>query len=146
MRKLAIDEQLFALAEHGDYHRATVTLGVKENTFSKRISDARAAFLVLWRDREAPSKPWGHDKRTGRRAERLPWPGQDRRHGEPSGPVRERPGDCLRRDLEIKDGRIQEGRTARREAERCARAVMWLGRSSSPPTAIRREARPTVTG
>jgi hypothetical protein len=56
-------EALLALAAHDDYARAARALGVKYHTFAAAVRRARLHFLDLWHQGEAPSKPWGRDRR-----------------------------------------------------------------------------------
>mgnify|MGYP002622896921 FL=1 len=56
-------ELLLALAVHDDYTRAAEAVGLKYHSFVSCISRARRAFLALWHEHEAPSRPWGHDVR-----------------------------------------------------------------------------------
>jgi hypothetical protein len=58
---------LLALAEHGDRAGAAAALGVTAGTFGERLREARAAFFVLWHDREAPSRMWRLDSCPRRR-------------------------------------------------------------------------------
>jgi hypothetical protein len=57
---------LRALAEHADRASAAAALGVPDKTFGVRLSAARRAALVLWHDREAPSRLWRREKRPHR--------------------------------------------------------------------------------
>jgi hypothetical protein len=54
---------LAALAAHDDYELAAQSLGKTYKTFTFQISQARREFLALWHEHEAPSRPWGCDKR-----------------------------------------------------------------------------------
>lgn len=56
-------EVLAALAAHDDYGLAAASLGKSRKTFTTQISTARHEFLRLWHEGEAPSRPWGQDKR-----------------------------------------------------------------------------------
>lgn len=58
---------LLALAAHGDYDAAAESLGLRYYTFTARVRRARLRFLELWHQGEAPSRPWGRDRRTGLR-------------------------------------------------------------------------------
>jgi hypothetical protein len=51
-----------ALAAHGDYAQAAQAVGYPYSTFSDLVSQARAAFLTLWHEGEAPSRIWAADK------------------------------------------------------------------------------------
>jgi hypothetical protein len=51
-----------ALAAHGDYAAAAEAVGYPYNSFSTLVSQARAAFLELWHEGEAPSRIWAADK------------------------------------------------------------------------------------
>jgi hypothetical protein len=53
---------LLALAAHGDYARAAQATGHSYTTFTCLISSARAEFLALWHEGEAPSRIWATDK------------------------------------------------------------------------------------
>jgi hypothetical protein len=65
-------QALLALAEQGDREGAAAALGLADSTFRKRLGAARAAFLVLWHEHEAPSGTWRQDKRAGRVLRRQP--------------------------------------------------------------------------
>jgi hypothetical protein len=54
---------LLALAAHGDYARAAQATGHTYASFTGLISSARAEFLALWHEGEAPSRIWATDKR-----------------------------------------------------------------------------------
>src|SRR5690606_15785363 len=54
---------LLALAAHDDYTHAAQAVGLKYYSFVSALSQARRAFLTLWHEHEAPSRPWGHDVR-----------------------------------------------------------------------------------
>ncbi|HEY7143565.1 MAG TPA: helix-turn-helix domain-containing protein [Streptosporangiaceae bacterium] len=56
-------EALAALAAFGDYGLAAESLGKSRKTFTACISQARREFLALWHEGEAPSRPWGQDRR-----------------------------------------------------------------------------------
>jgi uncharacterized protein (DUF433 family) len=56
-------EVLSALSVHEDYRRAAEALGKSPKTFAAQVAQARAAFLLLWHEGEAPSRPWGIDRR-----------------------------------------------------------------------------------
>jgi hypothetical protein len=68
---------LLALATHGDYQLAAVSLGKTYGTYCVHVANARKAFLRLWHEGEAPSRTWGTDRRVGRRAD---GPTRQRRH------------------------------------------------------------------
>jgi len=51
-----------ALAAHGDYAQAAQAVGYPYSTFSALVCQARAAFLTLWHEGEAPSRIWAADK------------------------------------------------------------------------------------
>lgn len=65
-------QALEALAAAEDYARAAELMGVTLGTFNVHISAARKAFLALWHEGEEPSRPWGTDRRVGRRAATEP--------------------------------------------------------------------------
>jgi hypothetical protein len=54
---------LAALAAYDDYELAAKSLGKSRKTFTTQVSQARRAFLALWHEGEAPSRPWGADRR-----------------------------------------------------------------------------------
>jgi hypothetical protein len=54
---------LVALAAYDDYELAAKSLGKSRKTFTTQVSQARRAFLALWHEGEAPSRPWGVDRR-----------------------------------------------------------------------------------
>jgi hypothetical protein len=54
---------LAALAVHEDYGLAAAALGKSRKTFTTQVGQARQAFLQLWHQGEAPSRPWGYDRR-----------------------------------------------------------------------------------
>lgn len=56
-------EALTALAEHGNARDAAAALGLDYYTLMRRVSRARARFLRLWHEGEAPSRPWRPDVR-----------------------------------------------------------------------------------
>jgi hypothetical protein len=56
-------EVLAALAAHDDYGTAAESLGKSRKTFTQQVSTARREFLALWHEGEAPSRPWGTDRR-----------------------------------------------------------------------------------
>jgi Helix-turn-helix domain len=56
---------LVALAADDDYELAAKSLGKSRKTFTTQVSQARRAFLALWHEGEAPSRPWGVDRRIG---------------------------------------------------------------------------------
>jgi Helix-turn-helix domain len=56
-------EVLTALAAHEDYGLAAAALGKSRKTFTTQVGEARRAFLELWHQGEAPSRPWGYDRR-----------------------------------------------------------------------------------
>jgi DNA-directed RNA polymerase specialized sigma24 family protein len=60
-------EAVAALALAGDYHAAAAMLGVEPQTFRSLLGRARKDFLALWHEGEAPSRPWGCDRRVLRR-------------------------------------------------------------------------------
>jgi hypothetical protein len=51
-----------ALAAHTDYAKAAEAVGYSYSTFTGLISQARAEFLTLWHQGEAPSRIWATDK------------------------------------------------------------------------------------
>jgi hypothetical protein len=53
---------LLALAAHGDYTAAAQSVGYPYGSFSYLISQARAEFLALWHQGEAPSHIWATDR------------------------------------------------------------------------------------
>jgi hypothetical protein len=55
---------LAALAAHGDNGLAADALGKSRQTFTTEFGQARREFLALWHEGEAPSRPWGQDRRT----------------------------------------------------------------------------------
>ncbi|HEV2931178.1 MAG TPA: hypothetical protein VGW74_21055 [Propionibacteriaceae bacterium] len=63
-------EALLALAVHEDYQRAADALGLRYNTFAKRVRSGRLRFLRELLGGETP-RTWGHDRRAGRRGERA---------------------------------------------------------------------------
>jgi len=56
---------LLTLAETGDRDRAAAALGITRHAFGNRLADARAAFLRLWHEHEAPSRLWRQDSPAG---------------------------------------------------------------------------------
>jgi hypothetical protein len=56
---------LLTLAETGDRDRAAAALGMTRHAFGNRLGEARAAFLRLWHEHEAPSRLWRQDSPTG---------------------------------------------------------------------------------
>lgn len=54
-----------ALAAFDDHGAAKVAFGGQ--SFSTHLARARRAFLAAWHEGEAPSKPWGSDRRCGGR-------------------------------------------------------------------------------
>jgi hypothetical protein len=54
---------LAALAAYDDYELAAKSLGKSRKTFTTQVGQARRAFLALWHEGEAPSRPWGVDRR-----------------------------------------------------------------------------------
>jgi hypothetical protein len=54
-------QALLVLAETGDRDRAAAALGMTRHAFGNRLSEARAAFLRLWHEHEAPSRLWRQD-------------------------------------------------------------------------------------
>lgn len=65
-------EALTALAATEDYRLAAQHLGVTPGTFNVLISGARQRFLTWWHEGEAPSRPWGTDRRVGSRTAAIP--------------------------------------------------------------------------
>lgn len=57
-------EALQALAVCDDYSAAAELLGKSYGAFAASIGRARRAFLELWHEGEAPSRPWGCDRRS----------------------------------------------------------------------------------
>ncbi|MFJ1993005.1 hypothetical protein [Streptomyces asiaticus] len=55
---------LQALAAHGDYQAAADALGLKYNTFYRRVLCARQQFLRLWWEGETPRRGWRDVRRT----------------------------------------------------------------------------------
>ena len=53
---------LLALAAHGDYAEAAQAAGYPYTSFCSLISAARAEFLALWHEGEAPSRIWATDQ------------------------------------------------------------------------------------
>jgi hypothetical protein len=53
---------LLALAAHGDYAAAAQAAGYPYTSFTSLVSDARAEFLALWHEGEAPSRIWAADR------------------------------------------------------------------------------------
>jgi hypothetical protein len=51
-----------ALAAHGDYAEAADAVGYPYSSFTTLVSQARAAFLELWHEGEAPSRVWAVDR------------------------------------------------------------------------------------
>ena len=51
-----------ALAAHADYGKAAQAIGYPYGSFSYLISQARAEFLALWHEDEAPSRIWATDR------------------------------------------------------------------------------------
>jgi hypothetical protein len=56
-------EALLALAIHDEYATAANALGLQYYTYCARVRRARKRFLELWHEGEAPSRPWGRDRR-----------------------------------------------------------------------------------
>jgi hypothetical protein len=56
---------LLTLAETGDRDRAAAVLGMTRHAFGNRLGEARAAFLRLWHEHEAPSRLWRQDSPAG---------------------------------------------------------------------------------
>jgi hypothetical protein len=54
---------LAALAALDDYGMAAQSLGRRRQTLVTQVSRARREFLALWHEHEAPSRPWGTDRR-----------------------------------------------------------------------------------
>jgi hypothetical protein len=57
----AHQDTLTALAIHGTYDKAAVSLGKTLRAFETRLHTARKQFLRLWHEGEQPSRIWGHD-------------------------------------------------------------------------------------
>jgi hypothetical protein len=73
-----------ALAEFDDHDPARSALGMNPSLYSVTLSDARRRFLGLWHQGEAPSRPWGTDRRAGcsyQRRNRMPEVWRKRRAG-----------------------------------------------------------------
>jgi hypothetical protein len=51
-----------ALAAHNDYTAAAQAVGYPYSTFAALICQARAEFLALWHEAEAPSRIWATDR------------------------------------------------------------------------------------
>lgn len=64
-------EALAALAACDTYQAAAAALGLRYNTFHRRVRLARLRFLRLWHDGETPSGLWGHDRRAAPGGERA---------------------------------------------------------------------------
>lgn len=62
---------LMALATLEDYQVAADALGLSYNTFAAQVRRARRRYLALWHEGEVPSRPWGTDRRAGRKGERA---------------------------------------------------------------------------
>lgn len=52
-----------ALAEFDDHEPARSALGMNPSLYSVTLSGARRRFLGMWHQGEAPSRPWGLDRR-----------------------------------------------------------------------------------
>jgi hypothetical protein len=78
-----------ALAAHGDYYQAALATGYPYSTFSVLITQARAEFLRLWHEGEAPSRIWAADKHGDTdpvvRARRVLAARRRKRHQHPPG-------------------------------------------------------------
>lgn len=59
------------LAATGDYAEAARLLDIEGQTFRSLLGRARGAFRALWHEGEAPSRPWGCDRRAGSTADEL---------------------------------------------------------------------------
>lgn len=59
-------EALAALAVCGTYQDAAAMLGKSYGAFTSLIATGRRRFLRLWHEGEAPSRPWGCDRRADR--------------------------------------------------------------------------------
>ena len=58
-------QALLVLAETGDRDQAAAVLGMIRHAFGNRLGEARAAFLRLWHEHEAPSRLWRQDSPAG---------------------------------------------------------------------------------
>lgn len=79
-------QALLALAVHDDYQTAAAAIGVRYTSFKSTIALARRRFLAAWHEGEAPSKPWGCDRRVrndGTRSDRASLSGTLRRRKKP---------------------------------------------------------------
>jgi hypothetical protein len=124
---------LAALAAHGDYQLAAQSLGKTYKTFTFQISQARREFLALWHEHEAPSRPWGCDKRISPAdrhsiTSRTIRSRRQRAHRVPADERAPRPPKTRKADLGITDAelvrRYQAGESVRQIA-------VSLGRSYS---------------
>jgi hypothetical protein len=86
-----------ALAAHGDYAQAAQAVGYPYSTFSDLVSQARAAFLTLWHEGEAPSRIWAVDKHghgdITERARRVLAARRSKTHPRPRGPKHDKERD-----------------------------------------------------
>ena len=57
-------DALLALAAHENYQAAASSLGLRQNTFYKRVQQARNAVLALWWEGETPRRGWRDRRRT----------------------------------------------------------------------------------
>ncbi len=62
-------EAIVALAACGSYADAARAIGATGVTFKSNLSRGRQRFLAWWHEGEAPSKPWGCDRRAGKTAD-----------------------------------------------------------------------------
>lgn len=58
-------QAFLALAAHEDYQAAAAAMGLSYKAYTMLLVRARRAFLRLWHEGEAPSRPWGTDRRQG---------------------------------------------------------------------------------
>lgn len=61
-------EAVVLLAELGDYQASAKAMGITGATFNVTIANARRRFFTYWHEGEAPSRPWGTDRRVGSRS------------------------------------------------------------------------------
>lgn len=95
---------LLALAAHGTYQAAAMSMGIANKTFKHHIGNARRRFLELWHEHEEPSRIWGCDRRVYRSGDDVPVHASYRKAAK--AVRRRKSGSAARAETDIKHGTL----------------------------------------